>query len=98
MIPNQEQEIKYKYIYQGDRATRFTHQFEYQEQTQTDRAEIENFSNTIDKVEDAWLKTYIDRYYRTPAEDGQTNVDYMIERCERLYTWEEMTKSWRAKK
>jgi len=90
-------ERKYKYIYQGDRAARFTHQFEYHEQDELDREAIKNFTEKIDEKQDGWLKQYITQYYRTPADDGQTNVDYMIQRSERLYTWEEMERSWRAR-
>jgi len=90
-------ERKYKYIYQDDRAMRRTHLFEYHEQDELDREAIKNFAEKIDEKQDGWLKQYITQYYRTPADDGQTNVDYMIERCERLYTWEEMERSWRAK-
>jgi hypothetical protein len=90
-------ERKYKYIYQGDRATRYTHQFEYHEQDEIGREDIKQFADKIDEKQDGWLKQYITQYYRTPADDGQTNVDYMIQRCERLYTWEEMQRSWRAR-
>ena len=90
-------EQKYKYIYQDDRATRRTHIFEYQEQDEIDRQDIKEFAERIDEKTDGWLKQYITSYYRTPCDDGQTNVDYMIQRCERLYAWEEMERSWRAR-
>jgi len=91
-------EAKYKYIYQDDRATRRTHQFEYWEAVEEEKIEIENFVKKLDNnIQDKWLQDYLKNYYQVPALDGQTNVDYMIARSERLYTWEAMEHSWKSK-
>jgi len=89
---------KQKFYYQDSRVERRTHIFEYWEAVEQEHDEIQEFTAKLEKnKDDAWLKEYITQYYRVPATDGQTNVDYMIERCERLYTWEEMERSWRTK-
>lgn len=91
-------EQKYKYYYQDDRATRLTHQYEYWEAVEQEKIEIDDFVKKVDNNrDDKWLSDYLKMYYKTPALDGQTNVDYMINRSERLYTWEEMERSWRVK-
>lgn len=91
-------EAKYKYMYQDDRATRRTHLFEYWEAVEQEKDEIADFVKKVDNNrQDKWLSEYLKRYYQTPALDGQTNVDYMITRCERLYTWEEMERSWKSR-
>jgi len=92
-------EAKYKYMYQDDRATRRTHIFEYWEAVEQEKIEIDGFVSSLSKnKEDKWLQEYMKMYYQTPALDGQLNVDYMIARGERLYTWEEMERSWKSKK
>jgi hypothetical protein len=89
---------KYKYMYQDDRATRRTHIYEYYETVEAEHAEIQEFvtSLSVNKA-DAWLQGYMKEYYQVPAMDGQTQPDYIQQRCERLYTWEEMERSWRTK-
>lgn len=90
---------KYKYIYQDDRATRRTHQFEYYEVVEEEKIEIDDFVKKVDNNrDDKWLSDYLKMYYKTPALDGQTNVDYIIARSERLYTWDAMERSWKSKK
>ena len=86
--------IKMKYMYQEEQVFRTTYIYEQAEQTQDARKSIAKFVSKLDE-KDAWLKTYLYRQYQKPYEDGQTDREYMIHRCNRHLGQTEMERSWK---
>lgn len=105
--------VGYKYMYQEHHTKRNVYMFEYGERTNAQRVQIEKFiksveehdaklasckANQTSKPERAyWLAEYLQVRYSTKPEDGQTNVDYMADRCNRIAGATEMKRSWKAK-
>ena len=105
--------VGYKYMYQEHHSKRNVFMFEYGERTNAQRAQIEKFIKSVEahdaklasckahqtsKPERVyWLAEYLQVRYGTKQEDGQTNVDYLIHRCNNITSAVEMKRSWKSK-
>ncbi len=90
-----ENVVLYKYLYQD--YNKQVYMYNRAENTEDDNRDINKFIDNMDKDETVSpdLKEYIKLFYASKQEDGQTQVDYMINRCESIYGRNEMEISWK---
>lgn len=89
--------VQYRYVYAEHRTRRNVHHFEYGERTIAQVEQLARFQDRIPEGDCSWIKEYLRWQYQTPKLDGQTNTDYLIERCERGYGAIETKRSWKPR-